>query len=89
MIAWVRLYTDPGRTVIIAIQGFRVEMTIQQVGDKGFIIFWHAKLVGWIVCWKQGVKKTMKIASTYEADIANLHGSIWVPWTWAPQGMSV
>jgi hypothetical protein len=45
--------------------------------------------VGWIVCWKQGVEKSMKIATTYETDIANLHGPIGVPWIWPPQGMSI
>jgi hypothetical protein len=44
LIAWVRLYADPGRTVIIATEGRHVEM-IRQFGDKGLIIFWHAELV--------------------------------------------
>jgi hypothetical protein len=88
MIAWVRLYDDPGRTVIITIERFRVEM-IGQFGDQGFIMFWHAELVRRIVCWKEGVEKTMEIASAYETDIAYLHGPIWVTWTWPPQGMSV
>jgi hypothetical protein len=51
MIAWVRLYADPGRTVITASKGVRVEV-IQQGGDEGFVIFWYAELVRWIVCWK-------------------------------------
>jgi hypothetical protein len=88
MIARVRLYADPGRTVIIAIKRIYVEM-IQQVGDEGLMILWHAEFVGWIVCGKQGVEKTMEIASAYETDIANLHGPIRVLWTWPPQGMSV
>jgi hypothetical protein len=83
MIAWVRLYPDPGRTVVIAIERILVEM-IRQFGDEGLIMFWHAKLVGWMVCWKEGVEKTMKIASAYETDVAYLHGSIWVSWTWPP-----
>ena len=37
------------------------------------MIFWHAALVGWIVCWKQGVEKTMKFASAYGTNVANLY----------------
>ena len=84
MISRVRLYADTGRAVIITIERVRVKMTIQQVENKRLMIFWHAELVGWIVCWKQGIEKTMEIASTDEADIANLHGPIRVPWTWPP-----
>jgi hypothetical protein len=51
MIARIRIYVDPGRTVMITTQKPRVEM-IQYGGDKRFIIFWHAELVGWIICWK-------------------------------------
>jgi hypothetical protein len=51
--------------------------------------FWHAELVGWMVCWKEGVEKTMEIASAYETDIAYLNGPIRVPWTRPPQGMSI
>jgi hypothetical protein len=88
MIAWVRIHADPSRTVMIATQKPRVDM-IQHGGDKRFIIFWHAKLVGWIICWKQGVEKTVKFASTYETDVSDLHRPIWSPWTWLPQSMSV
>jgi hypothetical protein len=88
MISRVRLDADPSRTEIIAIERFRAKM-IQQFGDEGLMIFWHAKLVRWIVCRKQGVEKTMKIASSYETDIAYLNGPIWVTWTGPPQGMSV
>jgi hypothetical protein len=72
---------------MIGIKRIPVEV-IRPGGDEGFMIFWHT-LVGWIVCWKQSVKKTMEFASAYETDIANMHGYIWVPWTWRPQGMSV
>jgi hypothetical protein len=61
---------------------------IQQIGDKGFMIFWHAELVGGIVCWQQGVEKAMEFPPAYETDIADLHGPIWVPWIWLPQCMS-
>ena len=88
MIAWVRPYDDAGRTVMIAIKSIRAEM-IQQLGSKGFMIFRHAELLGWIVCWKQSVEKTMEIASANETDIANLHWLIRVTWTWPPQGMSI
>ena len=62
---------------------------IQQVGDEGLMIFWYASLVGWIVCWEQGVEKTMKFDSEYETNVADLHGLIWFPWTRLPQGMSI
>ena len=88
MMTWVRLYADPSRTVMIEIKNIRAEM-IRQLGDEGFIIFWDAELLGWIVCWKQSVEKTMEIASANETNIANLHWLIWVTWTWPPQGMSI
>jgi hypothetical protein len=53
------------------------------------MIFWHATLVGWMVCRKQGVEKAVESAATYETDVADLHGPIWSCWTWLPQGMSV
>jgi hypothetical protein len=62
---------------------------IQHVGGKGFMMFWHAEPMGWIICWKQGIEKTMEIASAYKTDIAYLHGPIWIAWIWPPQGMSV
>jgi hypothetical protein len=88
MIAWVRLHADPGRTIMIAGKRTVVKM-IRQVGDEWFMVFWHATLVGWIVCWKQGVEKTMEFAPAYETNVANLHRHIRVPWTWLPQSMSV
>jgi hypothetical protein len=88
MISWVRLYTDPGRTVIIAIKRILVEM-IRQFGDEGLMMFRDAELVRWMVCWKQGIEETMEVASTYETDIANLHGPFWIPRSWPPQGMSI
>jgi hypothetical protein len=88
MIAWVRLYAYPGRTVIITSKSFRAVM-IRQFGDEGFMILWHAELVGWIVCRKQSVEEAMEIASAYESNITYLHRPIWVTWTWPPQGMSV
>ena len=62
---------------------------IRQVGNEWLMIFWHASVMGWVICWKQGIEKTMEIASAYKTDITNLHGPLGVPWTWAPQGMSV
>jgi hypothetical protein len=88
MIAWVRLHADPGRTIMIAGKRTVVKM-IRQVGDEWFMVFWHATLVGWIVCWKQGVEKTMEFAPAYETNVANLHRHTRVPWTWLPQSMSV
>ena len=88
MIAWVKIHANPSRTVMIATQRARVEM-IRHGGDKRFIIFWHAEIVGWIICWKQGVEKTVEFASAYETDVADLHRPIRSPRTWLPQGMSV
>ena len=88
MIAWVRFHADPARTIMIAIKRTTVKM-IRQVGDERFIIFWHAALVGWIVCWKQGVEKAMEFAIAYKTNVANLHRFIREPWFWLPQGMSV
>ena len=62
---------------------------IQQIGDEGFMILRYPEPVGWIVCWKQGIEETMEFASAYETNIANLHGSIGIPRTRPPQGMSV
>jgi hypothetical protein len=52
------------------------------------MIFWHAELVRWVVCWQQGVEKTVEFACTYETDVADLHWPIWVPWVRLPQCMS-
>jgi hypothetical protein len=88
MIAWVRLHADPGRTEIILTEKPGVKM-IWRCGNEGLMIFWHASLVGWIVCWKQSVEKTMKFSSAYEANVSDLYGPIWYLWTWLPQGVSV
>ena len=62
---------------------------IRQLGNEWFMKFWHAKLVGWVVSWKQGVEKTKEFAIAYETNVADLHGVTRVPWTWLPQSMSV
>jgi hypothetical protein len=49
----------------------------------------HTKILGWIVCGKQGIEKTMEFSHAYETDVANFHGLIWTVWTGVPQGMSV
>ena len=87
-IAWVSFHANPRRTIMITTKKTCVQM-IQQVGDEGLMIFWYASLVGWIVCWEQGVEKTMKFASEYETNVTDLHGLIWFPWTRLPQGMSI
>jgi hypothetical protein len=86
MIAWIRLYGDPGRTVMFALKRIRVVIT-RPGGDEGFMTIWRAEVVGRMVLWKQGVEKTMEFASAYETDIANLYGLIRVPRTWRPHGM--
>jgi hypothetical protein len=53
------------------------------------MIFWYAELMGWIVCWKQGVEKRIESSSAYETDVADLHRPLWFSWTWLPQGVSV
>ena len=89
MIACVGFHTNPRGTIIIGTERAIVDM-IQHVGDEGFVILWHAKLlVGWMVCWMQGVEKTIEFASAYETNIANMHGPVRVPWTRHPQCMSV
>jgi hypothetical protein len=88
MILLFSFHADPGRTVIIATKKPRVEM-IQQGGYKRFMIFWNTSFMGWIICWKQGIEKTMEFASEYEPDVTDSHGPIWFPWTWLPKGVSV
>jgi hypothetical protein len=89
-ISRVRLHADSCRTVITGIKNNCVEMIDQaQAGYERFMIVWHAVLVGWIACWKQGVENTMELAFTYKANVAHLYGLIWFPWSWHPQGMSV
>ena len=73
---------------MIATERTGVEM-FGQGGYEGFMIFWYAELVGWIVCWKQGVEKGIKSASAYETDVADLHGPIRFSWIWLPQCVSV
>jgi hypothetical protein len=87
MVACVSFHPDPSRTIIIRTKRALVDM-IQQTRDKGFMIFRHAELVGWIVRWKQGVEKTMEFASAYETDVTDLHGPIWIFWVRLPQGMT-
>jgi hypothetical protein len=87
MIAWVRFHADPGRTIMIASK--RTFVKIRNFGNEWFMIIWHAVLVGWMVCWKQGVEKTMEFASAYETNVANLNRLIRVRWTWLPQSVSV
>ena len=88
MIARVSLHADPGRTIMIATKRTWLKM-IRQFEDEWLMIFWHAELVGWIVCWKQGIENTTKIAFAYETNVANLHRHIRVPWTWLPQSMTI
>lgn len=68
---------DSGRTIIIGIKRSCGDM-IRQGGDEGFMIFWDAELLGWIVCWKQGAEKAVESTPAYEANVADLHGPIWV-----------
>jgi len=74
---------------MVATKRTLADMTILQIGDKLFIIFWHAKVLGFIVCGKEGVEKAVEFAHAYETDVADFHGPSRVIWTWVPQGMSV
>jgi len=40
------------------------------------MVFWYAGLVGWMVCRKEGIEKSVESASAYETDVANLHEAI-------------
>jgi hypothetical protein len=84
MIAWVSFHADSGQTMIIGTKRALID-TIQQTGDQWFIIFRHAELVGWIICWKQSVEETVEFAPAYETDITDLYGLIRIPWIWLPQ----
>ena len=89
MIVCVRLHVDPARTVMIGHKRApRIEM-IQQSRDKGFVVFWHAEHVGWVILWKKSAEQTIEFACSYKSDIADLNRPIWVPWTWLPQCVSV
>jgi hypothetical protein len=37
------------------------------------MIFWYARVVGWMVRRKKGIEKSMESASAYETDVTNLH----------------
>ena len=88
MIAWISFNLDSGRTVVIATKRNCGDMN-RHGGDEGFMIFWHAELLGWIICRKQGTEKKVESALAYETDVPDLHGPIWISWTWFPQGISV
>ena len=66
-----------------------IDNMIGQFGDKWFMIFWYAELVGWMVRGKKSIEKAMISAFTYETNIADLHGTIQPRWTRFPQGMTV
>ena len=72
---------------MVATKRSSVEMFVKG-GYEGFMIFWNAELMGWIVCWKQDVERR-KTASAYETNVADLHRPIWFSWIWLPQGVSV
>jgi hypothetical protein len=45
-------------------------------------------MVGRVVLGEKSIEKPVKLALTYETDIANLHASVPCPWSGLPQGMS-
>ena len=81
----LNLNLDSGRTVIIGTKRTCGEVIRQGGGgDEGFMIFWHSQFLGWIVCWKHGAEKTVESALEYETNVADLHGPIWICWSWIP-----
>ena len=85
--AWPSFHADSGRTVIIGTTS-SLDNVLQQAGHKGFMIFWHAELVGLIVRRQQGIEKSVEFTFAYEADVADLHGPIRIPWGRVPQCMT-
>ena len=68
-----------------------VDMYIWTPRDKLLIILRYTEHMGWIVCGKESIEKTVKFAFAYVTDVANLHGAIQSPRTWPrlPQGISI
>ena len=62
---------------------------IGQFGDKWFMMFWYARLVGWVIRRKKGIEKAVESAFTYKTDVADLDGAMLPRWTWLPQSMAV
>ena len=62
---------------------------IGQFGDKWFMVFWYAGLVGWMVSRKKSIEKAVESAFAYETDVANIDGAIEPRWTGLPQSMAV
>jgi hypothetical protein len=54
------------------------------------MILWHSEsAMGWMVCRKQSIEKTVEFAFAYVADVADFHRAIKPPWVWLPQSMSI
>lgn len=83
MIALVNLNLDFDGTVVIGTKRACGELVRKGV-DETFKIFWHAELLGWIVCRKQGTKKMAESALVYETNVADLYRPIWVSWPRLP-----
>ena len=66
-----------------------IDNMIGQFGDKWFMIFWYAELVGRMVRGKESIEKAVESAFTYETNVADLYGTIEPRWTGFPQGMAV
>jgi len=63
------------RIVVIRLDGANVDMFRWGEG-KRLMILWYAELLGWVVCRKQSIEKTVEFASAYIAYVADLHGTI-------------
>ena len=62
---------------------------IGQFGDKWFMIFWYAELVGRMVRGKESIEKAVESAFAYETDVANLNRAMLPRWPGLPQSMAV
>jgi len=47
-----------------------------QTRFEWLIIFWHAEVVGWMVCGKENIEKAVESAFACETNVANVHGAI-------------
>ena len=68
---------------------YATKNVIRQAGVKWLVILWYTELVGWMVCGKEGIEKSVESALAYEANIADFHGTRQPRRTGFPQSMSI
>jgi hypothetical protein len=50
---------------------------IRDVGNKWLMVLWEwGFMMGWVVCGKQRVEKTVEFALTYVTDVADRHTAV-------------